>query len=82
MQRGEIYESMLQSLISTLRYHPLLFHLLSPCMAPPMEEMLVPVLSTTLILNCDNLEGECNAAQVGEGDEEEKSNLIDEHTKQ
>lgn len=50
-------------------------------MAPSMEETLLPSLSPTLILNCNNLKGECNAAQVGEGDEEENLNLIDEHTK-
>ena len=52
-----------------------------PHMAPLMEETLLPALSLSLILNCNNLEGECSATQVGEGDEEERPNLIDEHTK-
>jgi hypothetical protein len=53
-----------------------------PHMDPPIKETLLPTLSLALILNCNNLEGECSVAQVDEGDEEENLNLIDEHTKQ
>lgn len=51
-------------------------------MTPPMEEMLLPALSPALILDCNHLEGEFNATQVGVGVEEENPNLINEHTKQ
>jgi hypothetical protein len=50
-------------------------------MDPSTKEMLLPALSPALILNFNNLEVECSATQVGEGDEEENLNLIEEHTK-